>query len=257
MYRLLRLSNAILSTAISIILIIVAVYACYCLWDNNQIYMEAENVQEELLQFKPTKAPNFSEILKINKDVCAWLTLDSTEIDHPVLQGNTNFDYINTDVYGNFALAGSIFLDAGNDKGFSEPYSVLYGHHMDNRRMFGDLDLYKDEAFFKQSHTGTLILPEISYSLEPVACMLVPASEKRIFSTSIWDNGLNGLVDFIEAEAIHIAPDILAELKARINAGEEPQVLALTTCSAEFTDARTIVLVLMNNNTREDREDDK
>ena len=40
------------------------------------------------------------------------------------------------------------FLDSGCDNGFREPYALLYGHHMADHKMFGDLDLYEDRVFF-------------------------------------------------------------------------------------------------------------
>ncbi len=98
-----------------------------------------DNVQGELLQFKPAadgeNGASFEELLAINSDVKAWLTLDNTAIDYPVVQGENNFSYINTDVYGDFALAGSIFLDSDCDGSFHDPYSLLYGHHMENSKM--------------------------------------------------------------------------------------------------------------------------
>lgn len=259
----LRFINGFISLVLSLSLLTAGAYAAYCLWDNNQIYLAVENVQAELLALKPAisddadvdTGPTFAELLAINPQVRAWVTLDNTRIDYPVLQGKTNLDYINIDVYGNFALAGSIFLDARNAPDFSDPYSVLYGHHMENGGMFGDLDLYKDKAFFEDNQTGTLILSDRVYALRVFACALVNASEERIFNPSKWDKGVKGLLDYAQAEALHIAPDTVAQLRNRIDAGEEVQVLAFTTCSSEFTDARTIVLAAMNDYRQEDRED--
>ena len=121
--------------------------------------------------------------------------------------------------------------------------------------MFGDLDLYKDAEFFEENQTGTLILPSRAYSLEVFACLLVSASEDRIFNPSTWDTGVEGLLDFAEAEALNSDSEAIARLRERIEAGENPQVLAFSTCSYEFTDARTIVLAAMNDYRQEDRED--
>lgn len=257
----LKLCNGFISLVMALTLFTAGAYAVYCLWDNSQIYAAAEDVQAELMHLKPQAGddadagPTFDELLAINPDVCAWVTLDNTHIDHPVLQGVTNLDYINTDVYGNFALAGSIYVDSRNDRNFADPYSILYGHHMESSGMFGDLDLYKDEAFFRANQTGTLILPDRTYSLQVFACMLVQASEERIFDPSTWDKGVMGLLDYAESEALYIAPETIAELRTRIEAGETPQVLAFTTCASEFTDARTIVLAAMNETSQENREE--
>ena len=224
-------------------LVVAGAYSAYALWDNSQVYAAADNVQAELLQFKPKagadNGASFEELLGINPDVCAWVTLDNTAIDYPVVQGEDNFTYVNTDVYGDFSLAGSIFLDVNCDKNFTDPYSLLYGHHMEESKMFGDLDLYKDAEFFAENTTGELILPDRTYDLQTFACLLVPSSESAIFQPQRWDSDLQGLYTFAQENALNLNTETLAAMKA---AGDDAQVLALSTCSTEFTDARTILL---------------
>ena len=169
--------------------------------------------------------------------------MDGTAIDYPILQGDTNFTYINTDVYGDFALAGSIFLDADCNGEFRDPYSLLYGHHMENSKMFGDVGLYQDAAFFAQNTTGELVTPDRTYRLETVACLLVPASETAIFDPRRWENDLQGLYRFVRENARNRNEETLAAMEA---AGGGVQVLALSTCSTEYTDARTILLTWMH-----------
>ena len=244
-----RFLNGLVSLAVGLSLLIAGAYAGYCLWDNHQIYAAAENVQDDMIRLKPKtddtaeeQGPSFAELLRVNQDVKAWLTLDHTQIDYPVLQGEDNFAYINTDVYGNFALAGSIFIDSRCDPSFADPYTLLHGHHMENSRMFGDLDLYKDAEFFAENTTGELILPDRTYDLQTFACLLVPSSESAIFQPQRWDSDLQGLYTFAQENALNLNTETLAAMKA---AGDDAQVLALSTCSTEFTDARTILLAWM------------
>ena len=44
-------------------------------------------------------------------------------------------------------------------------------------------------------------------------------------------------------------------LEDAIQAGETPRVIAMATCSSEYTDARTIVLAVLNDYGQENRED--
>ena len=214
-----RAADFLVSTVVVLFLVVAGAYSAYALWDNSQVYAAADNVQAELLQFKPKagadNGASFEELLGINPDVCAWVTLDNTAIDYPVVQGEDNFTYVNTDVYGDFSLAGSIFLDVNCDKNFTDPYSLLYGHHMEESKMFGDLDLYKDAEFF---------------------------AESAIFQPQRWDSDLQGLYTFAQENALNLNTETLAAMKA---AGDDAQVLALSTCSTEFTDARTILLAWM------------
>ena len=230
----------------TLLVLLAVVWSGYALWDNSRVYAAADNVQAGLLAFKPQpqedNSLSFGQLRDINPDVCGWLTLDGTAIDYPVVQGESNFTYLNTDVYGSFALAGSIFLDVDCDADFSGRYSLLYGHHMENGRMFGDLDKYKDGAFFRQNTTGTLTLPGGSYRLEVLACLVVPASEQAIFAPGKWRSDAGGLLPFVEENALQMDAQALRALE------EEPegaQFLAMATCSGEYTDARTVVLARM------------
>lgn len=231
-HRILKAANSVIAFLVVVALCVCGAYSVYTLWDNNRIYTAAEDVPD---------GSTFAELLAINPDVCAWITVDNTKIDYPVLQGETNLTYINTDVYGNFALAGSIYLDSRNTPDFSDPYSLLYGHHMEGGGMFGDLDLFKDKAFFEENRTGTLLVPGKGYDLEIFACLLVSASEDNIFEPDRWRTDIDGLLDYAEETAMYVRQETVEELRN----SQAPLVLALSTCSSEFTDARTIVLAAM------------
>ncbi|MCD7748605.1 MAG: class B sortase [Oscillospiraceae bacterium] len=246
----LRAGNALLSFFIVLALLLAGSWAAYALWDNNQVYTAAEDVQEALLKLKPVVdedgdgGASFDELLAINEDVCAWITMDGTAIDYPIVQGENILSYINTDVYGNFALAGSIFLDPANTTDFRDAYCLIYGHHMENSKMFGDLELYEDEEFFAENTTGTLILPDRSYSLTVLACMVISASEDAIFSPDQWFEDTSGLLDFAEENALCLSESVLSAARAT----DGLQLLALSTCSSDYTDARTVVLTVMTPN---------
>lgn len=247
----LKTADTLVNLIVLMSLIIAGVYACYALWDNSTIYAAADDVQADMLKLKPqvkgaVGGPSFEDLLAINPDVKAWLTMDETNIDYPVLQGETNLTYINTDVYGNFALAGSIYLDSRNDGNFNDTYSLLYGHYMDQDKMFGNLELYKTEKFFRENTSGTLLLPDKIYNLETYAVLLVTSSEDHIFEPTQWNGeNVNGLIEFVNNNSIFINEDI----KEKIEQSEfnDLKFLSLTTCSGEFTDARTVVLTIMED----------
>lgn len=245
---LLRISSFLVNGIIVMALVLSGGYGAYALWDNNQVLTRADAVRTELLSLKPTgesteQTPevgaSFSQLRQINPDVCGWITLDNTLIDFPVLRGETNLTYINTDVYGNFSLAGSIFLDSRNDPDFSQNYTLLYGHHMADSNMFGDLDRYKEEAFFRENRTGRLILPDKTYELEIITCMVTKASDANIFDPESMQDAIPALLDHAREKGLYLREEAVTA------AGSTGKVIALTTCSTEFTDARTVVLAAM------------
>ncbi len=248
---LLKLLHRLLTLLEVIALLFAGLYAVYALWDNRQIDRAAEVIQENLLRYKPVQTvpeetgeeerekslPDFRELKAINADICAWLCLDGTKIDYPVLHGATNLSYISTDVYGNFALHGSIFLDSRNAGDWSDAYSLVYGHHMTGHRMFGDLELYREEDFFEKNRSGILVLPEGSFRLSLVACLQAGASEKLLFDPAYSCRNRAALLSYIREHA-----ECLEEAELEQAARPETRILAMTTCSGDFTDSRTVVI---------------
>ena len=164
-YKVLKFFDDVTSALVAVLLALLAVYAGYALWDNRQVYAAAEEVRASLLEMKPSlEGPSFAELRAINPDVCAWVTLDDTGVDYPVVQGRDNLTYVNTDVYGKFSLAGTIFLDSRCASDFSDAYGLLYGHHMVSGQMFGDLENYQDAAFLREHTAGALLLPDRAYN---------------------------------------------------------------------------------------------
>jgi len=244
----LKIANATVSFVVIVFLCLAGAYAGYSLWDNNQIYSAAENIQQELISLRPEtdaesqdNTASFAELQQINEDVCAWVTLGNTRIDYPVLQGENNLKYINTDVYGDFALAGSIFLDSRNSRDFSDTYSLLYGHHMEGGRMFGDLDLYKDKGFFNNNRQGQLVLPNGSFRIEVFACVVVTASDSVIFDPGLTRGETDGFIRYVKKNALYCHSEVGDILKQN----NEARILGFSTCSAEFSDARTVLITVI------------
>lgn len=95
-------------------------------------YMFNHTLDKSVLQYKPDPDdPAAAEDSPIAEDMVAWLTIDGTNIDYPVMQGKDNTYYLNTDPFGAYSLSGSIFLDSRCSRDFSDSYSIIYGHHMD------------------------------------------------------------------------------------------------------------------------------
>lgn len=246
--------NSLLNVIVILVLTLSLVYATYALWDNQQIIQAVDDVLYQLLEYKPDKenpGPSFEELLKINEDVKAWVEIDGTGIDYPVVQGEDNLAYLNKDVFGNFALAGSIFLDTRNSPDFTDNYSLLYGHDMVEGKMFGDVKNFKDEEYFNDHLTGSLITPDKAYDLDVYAVLLVPSNSDEIFNPDMWMDDLTGLEQFISEEAIYTNPQALKDGDQDL-AFTDQRILTLTTCSSEYTQARTILITIMKeSNTKE------
>ena len=97
----------------------------------------------------------FDALKKENPDIMAWLRFDNFDdvhISYPVLYSGDDSKYLRSDIYGNYHIAGCIFLEGLNNPDFSDYHSIIYGHNMRNTTMFGDLKRYKnDEGFYEKN----------------------------------------------------------------------------------------------------------
>lgn len=142
--KLARIGNFILSLIAVCMIILMLAYGGYSLWDNYMINSGAF-LTSDLLKYKPPENSgtednlSLEELMALNPETRGWLTIDGTHIDYPVVQGEDDMKYVNTDIYGEFSLSGAIFLSCLNSPDFSDQYNLIYGHHMENGGMFGDV----------------------------------------------------------------------------------------------------------------------
>ena len=235
-----RAADRVLTVLTRIALMLVIVYASYAMWDNYRI-LNGARADKSLLKFKPELSVSrdelsLSEILGVNRDVRAWLTLDDTGIDYPIVQGRDNSEYLNKDVFGNFSLAGSLFLDSRSSGDFTDTYSLIYGHHMDADVMFGGLDHFLDETFFAAHPGGTLILEHSAYEIDLFAAVTADAYDSIIFDPAATDTDTEPLMEFIRKQAVQYRePELPADAR----------ILGLSTCSDASSNARVIVFGLL------------
>lgn len=170
---------------------------------------------------------DFENLQKENPDIVAWLRFDNQEelgINYPVLYSGDNQTYLRTDIYGDYSIAGCIFLEGLNTPDFSDLYSILYGHNLNDDRMFGTLLKYKNDDFYENNQYFTLYTEKVAYRYQ-------------IFA---YENAVNGGAVY----QIGYQPDdtyqaFLEKIKAAslkdtgISPDKTQKVLTLSTCTGD------------------------
>jgi sortase B len=236
--------NRLLNVVIAILLIAALLYGGFGLWDTWNIYRNA-GVDSDLLKYKPiatgedTPNPTLSDLQKINPDVCAWLTVDDTNIDYPVVQGQSNMEYLNQAVDKSFSLSDSIFLDYQNSNDFSDCYSLIYGHHMDGDVMFGEIPYFMESDYFESHTTGTVFTIEHTYYVKWFACIKTNAYDVQIYNPSAYTDqkSMSKLLDYIKSIAVQYRD---------IGVSASDRIVALSTCETATTNGRIILVGRMS-----------
>ena len=208
--------------------IVALLVVCYGLYDTWYVFNKAQD--DSYLNYKPRDGQGVPDDAPITGDMVAWLTIDDTNIDYPVMQGSDNTKYLNLNPYGEYSLSGSIFLDSRNNKDFTDEYSILYGHHMEYGNMFGALDDFLDNSYLKKHSHGTLIVGrdgKRTYELGVFACIKVNVYDNKVLDPA----PLKDISKIISEKATYVNTSI----------DRSDHILALSTCIEPVSSNRLIV----------------
>ncbi|MBR5536478.1 MAG: class B sortase [Clostridia bacterium] len=92
-----------------------------------------------------------------NPDVLGWICIPDTVISYPLMKAKDNDQYLYQTWDKKYSKYGSIFLECRNSHDFSDFNTLVYGHNMLTKDMFGTLSDYKSQDFY-QSHPSVYIL---------------------------------------------------------------------------------------------------
>ena len=122
-----------------------------------------DTVEEEAITNEDGILLEYEELYNQNNDMIGWLKIDDTVIDYPVMQTmddeqyylNRNFEKESDDNGCLIMDTDSVVGEGTREFGYvesKEPSSnlIIHGHNMKSGNMFGNLDLYEDEAYGKE-----------------------------------------------------------------------------------------------------------
>ncbi|WP_405356584.1 class B sortase [Ruminococcus sp.] len=224
-----RFMDSAVNRIVAILCLLLFLICLYAMIDAVNVYLNAND--KSVLKYKPQLGHGSEALGELSDDAVAWLTIDNTSIDYPVMQGRNNEEYINKDPFGEFSLSGSIFLDSRNRGDFSDPYSILYGHHMEHGAMFGALDDFIKQEYFDQHRTGTLITTSgQDYTIRLFAACKADATEKTVFDPPESNN--EELLQYLKQHAAVLEPQ---------GVDAQSRILAMSTCQSAENVERMIV----------------
>ena len=146
----------------------------------------------------PFMEVNFTELLKKNPDTVGWIKVDGTKVNYPIVQAEDN-DYYLSHAFNKRSNAGGwVFADYRVDfKDFGRN-TIIYGHNMNNKTMFGSIPNMLYSGYLNNSNnyyikistpTSNTVWKVFSvYTIEPEVYYL-----KTNFRTEPYDKFLNTL----------------------------------------------------------------
>ena len=181
---------------------------------------------------------DFDELHAQNEDIYAWIEIPGTKVDYPVLQSETDNYYLNRNVDNSTGYPGCIYTNACNQKDFSDYITVLYGHNMKNKTMFGSLHSFEDEDFFNENDKIYVYTEDrrLTYEIKEAVKYTNAYIQVEYALDKLEDRDLflEDLSQYLDSSVAHEREDITID--------DESKLIVLSTCVAGQSDHRYLIV---------------
>ncbi|MBQ6539106.1 MAG: class B sortase [Bacilli bacterium] len=166
---------------------------------------------------------DFDELSNINSDTIAYLLVNNTNIEYPVVKTTDNKFYLDHDFYKNKSEAGWVFMDYNNQFDGTDKNIVIYGHNRLDGIMFGTLNKTLDEKWCSNKDNLIVRLIDKNKTTEYKIFSVYKIKEEEYYiNTSFDDNSFKTFINRINNRSIHDFGDDLSKVN---------QILTLSTCT--------------------------
>lgn len=199
-------------------------------------------VRDEVAQLRPedwTVDDAFTDLLAANPDTIGWLRIEGTNIDDVVMQSPWEKDkYLHLDFNGNYSARGTYYLAEECDVRTSDNL-IIYGHHMKDGTMFGELANYQDPAYCAAHSTIRFHTLYTDHTYEVAAA--IPTQILPDWSTAFKYYEYTGSDEATFQQYVNfILANRLYDTGVTLSPGD--RLLTLSTCAYHTTDGRFIVV---------------
>lgn len=168
---------------------------------------------------------DLSNLKKENNETVAWINVNNTNINYPIVKHNDNEYYLNHDFHGLKNEAGWVFMDYRNNIENFDKNTIIYAHARKNKTMFGSLKNVLNSDWQKNTSNHALRLStEYSNSIWQVFSVYkIPTTNDYIQTDFNSDELYLEFLNKIKNRSIY-------NFNADIN--KDDKILTLSTCYA-------------------------
>lgn len=231
---------------ISIVALLAVLGISYLLFQNAKQTKETQDLNVQLVEMRQeaeTEEDNTDwskGMLDVNPDYKGWLTIYGTQISEPVVQGETNETYLRTNINGEHAEAGTLFLDETTDL-TQDGNLIIYGHKMNDGTMFGTLDKFEDEEFFDNNGTVCWESEKGKEYYQIFALLVLPgySTAPDFIDLQAWNNVLD---EEQTADMLNTIADRASIFRGESFNLEKDKYIFLVTCDYSINNGRLVLV---------------
>ena len=182
----------------------------------------------------------YETIYEMNHDFFGWLSIEGTSVDYPVVYTPDRPEYyLDRGFDGTFTGSGVPFIDERCPE--EGDFYLIYGHHMQNKTMFGPLPYYAERNYYE-------VHPFIRFDtrFEEREYQVAAAFYSRVYEED--EVGVFRYYEYFDLTEQSVFDEYVSQVKAAAiyDTGVEMQygdeLLALSTCNYHTADGRFVVV---------------
>lgn len=192
--------------------------------EDNQI----ENLQENNI--------NMNKLYEQNKHIVAWIKIDNSNINYPIMQTikNPNY-YLRKNFYKEYSYYGTPYLSEQCNIDSSDNL-IIYGHHIKGFKMFGELEYFKNKEYYDNHKTINI------YTLNEQRKYEVVYVFRTITNTGFDYYNYINFNDESEFNTFNSKCKELAFFDTQIQCNYGDKFITLSTCDYTSENARFVVI---------------
>lgn len=178
--------------------------------DITEIFLNTGDNRKKYGYYLKNAVPDFDSLSEMNSDVIAFVTIPETEISYPILQNDDDAFYLKHSFSKNDNTFGAIYIENCNLPDFSDPVTVVYGHHLSNGSLFGKLTEYKNKEYC-EANPYFIIYTKDSVNVYEIVTASKYSTDHLLISafTEADDSGYREFVGISE----NLGPELVQKIK--------------------------------------------
>lgn len=166
---------------------------------------------------------DLNNLKNINSDTVAYLKVESTNINYPVVKSSDNEYYLNHSFNKNKNQEGWIFLDYRNNINNLDNNTIIYGHNRLTGTMFGTLKNLLNKSYQESTNHYIYLTTENNNYVFEVFSTYITSNESYYLKTTFKDD--NEYLEFLNTLKSRSTYNFNIELNS------DDKIITLSTCS--------------------------
>lgn len=176
--------------------------------------------------------PNLDALAVLNSNAFAWIKVEGTRVDYPIVKGNDNSYYLDHALDRTYSVSGSVFIDYMNSKNLSKNRNTcVYGHNMNDGTMFQTIMNFKNKNQFKNGKIE-IYTKEGIYVYTPFAAYESDPYFYFFYTEFPTDDYYAKFLSDIKEKSMH---------ESEVTPTTEDKIVTLITCTNTVEDKRFVV----------------